>query len=274
MSPLTTLTKNSDVKKARKQLRGAGRNASKTVAPVAADARDATIRAADATRDWAAPKVETAVDWAAPKVSSAKEWAAPHVDTAKEWAGPKVEPALDKVVDKVNADVLPAVASAVASALAATEPQRTEIADRGAAAVAALRGEVVAPSRKKHRVRKLFLLAGVLGAAWAGWKAWIARKQDPVDAWTTPSSPAVSPSTPVGNVTAVSTPSPATAPTTDDPGGAGPDEALADAADEAADEPPASTTEKVTPVRAKKVSDAAAKGASAKSGSKSTGTTS
>ena len=103
------------------------------------------------------------------------------------------------------------VAGAIASALAATEPQRAEIADRGAAALAALRGEVTAPNRKKHRVRKFFLFAGVLGAAWAGWKAWVARKQDPVDAWTTPSSPAVSPSTPVGNVTAVSTPSPVVA---------------------------------------------------------------
>jgi hypothetical protein len=265
VSPLTTLTKNSDVKKTRKQLRSAGKNATKTVAPVAADARDATVRAADATRDWAAPKVETAVDWAAPKVSSAKDWAAPHVDTAKEWASPKVEPA----VDKVKADVLPAVVGAIATALAATEPQRTEIADRSAAALAALRGEVAAPSRKSHRVRKFFLLAGVLGAAWAGWKAWLARKQDPVDAWTTPSS--ISPSTPVGNVTAVGTASPETTPTTDDPGGAGPDEALADAADESADGPPVTTTEKVTPARAKKVSDAASKATSAKPGPKGAG---
>jgi hypothetical protein len=33
VSPLTTLTKNSDVKKARKQLRSAGKSASKTVTP-------------------------------------------------------------------------------------------------------------------------------------------------------------------------------------------------------------------------------------------------
>jgi hypothetical protein len=270
VSALTTLKKNSDVKKARKQLRGAGKNASKTVAPVAADARDATVRAADATRDWAAPKVETAVDWAAPKMSSAKDWAAPHVDSAKDWAAPMVEPA----VDKVTSDVLPVVAGAIASALAATEPQRAEIADRGAAALAALRGEVTAPSRKKHRVRKFFLLAGAVGAAWAGWKAWLAKKQDPVDAWTTPSS-AIAPSAPVGTVTAVgSTPAatPTTAtPTTDDPGGAGPDEALADAVDEATaveDGSPAATepvTEEVTPSNAKKVSDAASKGATKKS---------
>ena len=182
MSRQTTLSK-SDVKKARKQLRAARKNASTTVAPIAADAREATVRAADATRDWAAPRVESAVDWAAPRVSTARDWAAPRVDTAKDWAAPRVEPA----VEKVKSDVLPAVTGAIATALAATEPQRHEIADRSAAALAALRGEVPAPSRKKrHRVRKAFLLAGVLGAAWAGWKAWIARTQDPVDAWTTP----------------------------------------------------------------------------------------
>ena len=181
---------------------------------------------------------------------------------------------MEPAVDKVKADVLPAVAGAIASALAATEPQRAEIADRSVAALAALRGEVTAPSRKKHRLRKLVLLAGVLGAGWAGWKAWLARTQDPVDAWTTPPSLATSPSTPVGNVTAVGTSSAATTPTTpttDDPAGAGPDEALADAADESADVPPATTTEKVTPARAKKVSDAAAKG-TPKPGPKGTST--
>jgi hypothetical protein len=141
------------------------------------------------------------------------------------------------------------------------------------AALAALRGEVTAPSQtKKHRLRKLVLLAGVLGAGWAGWKAWLARKQDPIDAWTTPPSLATSPGTPVGNVSAVGTSSSVTTPTTDDPAGAGPDEALADAADEAAVVPPATTTEKVTPARAKKVSDAAAKRTSAKPGPKGTST--
>ena len=60
-------------------------------------------------------------------------------------------------------------------------------------------------------------------------------------------------------------------PATDDPGGAGPDEALADAVDEATaveDGSPAATepvTEEVTPSNAKKVSDAASKGATKKS---------
>jgi hypothetical protein len=206
---------------------------------------------AGATKDWAAPKVETARDWAAPKV-----------ETARDWAAPKVEP----VADKVKSDVLPAVAGAVTAALAATEPVRSEAATRGSAALAALKGEVAPPKPKKHRLRKLFLLATVLGGAYAGWKAWVAKKDtsDPVSPWATPSTPVAT----TGTVRPVSTP---VRPATDDPGGAGPDEALADAADEAKaeDESPAEstttetvTTETVTPKNARKASNAAAKGPS------------
>jgi hypothetical protein len=233
-------------KKSRTTARRVNKRASKTVSPVAADAREATVRYADATRDWAAPKVETAVDWAAPKVG-----------TAKDWAAPRVEPA----VDKMKSDVLPLVAGAVATALAATEPARSEAATRGSAALAALKGEVAPPRQKKHRIRKLFVLASVLGAAYAGWKAWASRSSDPVDAWTTPASPAPAP---VGTVTAVG------APLTDDLAGASPDEALADAAaEEQAGQVDLTTTEPVSSARAKKVSDAAAKGRTKPSGSDS-----
>jgi hypothetical protein len=211
----------------------------KAVSPAAANAREATVRAADATRDWAAPKVESTVDWAAPKV-----------ETAKGWVAPKVEPAYDKIA--------PAIGAAVASALAATEPVRTEAGHRGAAAVAALKGDVSAPKPKKHRLRKLLLLGTVLGAAYAGWKAYLKRNTDPVDAWTTPSTMSTPPAAPL--VT------PAGTTMTDDPAGASPDEAIADEADEAEAQAgegtvDLTTTEPVTKARAKKVSDAAAKGA-------------
>jgi hypothetical protein len=195
--------------------------------------------------------VETAVDWAAPKVETAVDWAAPKVNTAREWAGPKVEPA----VEKVKSDVLPAVAGAVVSALAASEPVRTEAATRGTAALAALKGEVRPPRRSKHRIRKLFVLAAVLGGAYAGWKAWVARNADPVDAWTTAPTP-YRPQTPASTVTPV----PAGV-TTDDPAGASPDEALADAAAEEDAPVDLTTTEPVSAASAKKVSQAAAKGA-------------
>ena len=246
------------------------------VAPLASDARDTAARAAVTTRDWAAPKAVA----------------------AKEWAGPKVEPAVDKVKD----DLLPVVTGAVAAALAASEPVRHEAATRGSAAIAALKGEVAPPKPKKHRLRKLFLLASVLGAAYAGWKAWAGSQSgsDPVDAWKTPTtygggaaSGGSLGSVPAGSgsagsagsagggsagsagsagtssVTPVSPVAPVDTPTTDDPGGAGPDEALADAADEAlanqgGEEDTAAAapvTEKVTPAQAKKASQTAAKGA-------------
>jgi hypothetical protein len=189
--------------------------------------------------DWAAPKVETAVDWAAPKVS-----------TARDWAGPRVEPA----VEKVKSDVLPAVAGAVATALAASEPVRSEAAHRGSAALAALKGEVDPPRRSKHRVRNLLVLAAVLSGAYAGWKAWVARSTDPVDAWTT--APVARPHTASGTVTPVGAAVP-----TDDPAGASPDEALADAAAEEDAPVDLTTTEPVSTASAKKVSQAAAKGA-------------
>ena len=246
MSRMTTLQK-----KSRSTARRANKRAATTVSPVATDAREAAVRYADATRDWAAPKVETAVDWAAPKVETAVNWAAPKVTTARDWAGPKVEPA----VEKVKSDVLPAVAGAVVSALAASEPVRSEAATRGTAALAALKGEVGPPRRSKHRVRKLLLLTAVLGGAYAGWKAWVARNMDPVDAWTT--APVARPQTPVSSVTPVS----AGGIATDDPAGASPDEALADAAAEEDAPLDLTTTEPVSTASAKKVSQAAAKGA-------------
>lgn len=213
MSRMTTLRKDS-----RKRVR----RANKKIAPVASDARESAVKYAEEAREWAAPRVEAARDWAAPRV----------------------EPA----VTKVKSDVLPKVATAVTAALAASEPAREEAKTRGTAAIAALKGEVEAPAPKKHRLRKLFLLAGVVGAAVAGWKAWAAqgREEQP---WATPL-----PST--GNVT----PAPAH-PVTDDVAGSSPDEALADAAEETAvesetlaatAESPAVETEKVAPKQAKK----------------------
>lgn len=233
----------SRTKTLRKQTRSKARAANKKAAPVAAEARDTAARYAGQTRDWAAPRVEA----------------------AKDWAAPRVEPA----VEKVQKDVMPAVAGAVTAALAASEPARQEAAARGSAALAALKGEVQAPKPKKHRVRKLFLLATVLGAAYAGWKAWAAKSSsDPAQAWSSSSSSYGAGSSGSG-VTSMAA---ASRPATDDTAGAGPDEALADAADEAKveDEPAGgaaagTTTEKVTPKNARKVSDAAAKGSSSKS---------
>jgi hypothetical protein len=214
-----------DLTTLRKQSRKKARRANKKVAPIASDARDTAVRTAETTRDWAAPKVEA----------------------ARDWAGPRVEPAVTRVKD----DVLPKVAGAVAAALAASEPAREEAMSRGTAALAALKGEVEAPKARKHRLRRLFLLAGLVGAAVAAWKAWNAQaKVDHPEPWV------------------AAAPAPGTSPRvipTDDPAGASPDEALADAAEavqaadlpaaEVADVPP--TTEPVSPEQSTKVDKAA-----------------
>ncbi|MGH8971083.1 MAG: hypothetical protein ACRDV1_14175 [Actinomycetes bacterium] len=216
----------------RKETRKRARRANKKVAPAASDAREGAIRYAEATRDWAAPKAEATRDWAAPKV----------------------EPA----VSKVKEDVLPKVAGAVAAALAASEPARDEAKTRGTAAIAALKGEVEAPKPKRHRVRKLFLLAGVLGAAYAGWKAWAAGRSDAPEPWATPATT----SDTTGNVSPVGA---GVTPVGDDFAGASPDEALADAAEEAeltTTAEAAPETETVTPKRARKVNKASEAGRS------------
>jgi len=214
--------------------------------PTRNDTRRANKKAAAEARDTAVRYAETTRHWAAPKVVAAKDWASPHVEPA---------------MDKVKGDVLPAVAGAVTAALAATEPVRSEAATRGSAAFAALKGELDPPKPKKHRLRKLMMLATVLGAAYAGWKAWASQNSsdDPTEAWTTPSSTSSFGSSPG----AVSPVTPVDRPMTDDAAGAGPDEALADAAEESALEDSSATitmpsvTESVSSENSRKAAEAA-----------------
>jgi hypothetical protein len=233
-----------DLKKLRKESRKSARRAGKKISPVASDARESAARYAESTRDWAAPKVE-----------AARDWAAPHVEAG---------------ATRVKDDVLPRVAGAVSAALAASEPAREEAKTRGSAALAALKGEIEAPKPKKHRLRKLFLLAGVVGAAVAGWKAWVGQTNRQPEPWATPIGTASRSGTGTGGSAGSSTGTAsihtAAAPVTDDVGGASPDEALADQADEdavsaekstpgtsSATRPSTtSTTEKVPPKAAKK----------------------
>src|SRR5688500_17744203 len=161
-----------DLKKLRKESRKSARRAGQKMAPVASDARESAARYAESTRDWAAPKVE-----------AARDWAAPHVEAG---------------ATRVKDDVLPRVAGAVTAALAASQPAREEAQTRGSAAPAALKGEIEAPKPKKHRLRKLFLLAGVVGAAVAGWKAWVGQTNRQPEPWATPIGTASSAGTGTG----------------------------------------------------------------------------
>jgi len=227
----------------RSESRKSARRSTMRLAPAATDVRDSAVRAAETTRDWAVPRVEAARDWAAPRV--------------------------EPVSTKVKEDVLPKVAGAVGAALVASEPVREEAKSRGTAAIAALRGEIEAPKPKKHRVRKFFLFATLVGAAVAGWKAWVGKANRQPEPWATPISSAPSngmsssSGTSAGGSAGFSTTSvsPATtsAPSGTDAAGASPDEALADASDDTSmgggdltDTAPSQTVEKVTPKAAKK----------------------
>jgi Family of unknown function (DUF5324) len=134
-------------------------------------------------------------------------------------------------------DLLPKVAVAVATALAAAEPVRDEARVRSAAAVQALRGDVrPVRSRRSGRGGRGLAVVGAAGAvaaaAAAGYKAWSDSRSDPwgdVPGYTPPSGPVIEP---------VAPPVPAV-PVSDDPAAASPDEALADAVVE---EPGAAST--------------------------------
>ncbi len=186
--------------------------------------------------DKIGPQVEHAVD-------AAREKAGPVIADARDKAGPiiadargKAAPAVQDARDRINADVIPALAAALAAANEATEDVRGETAKRGKAAVAALKGEVaVAEPKKKHRFRKFLLVLGLGGAA-----AFVARKlsdRPSTTTWESNYTPSPAPAAPTAaNPVGSHKADPDDG--GDDAGGASPDVAAADAAAE----PHAATT--------------------------------
>jgi hypothetical protein len=170
--------------------------------------------------DKVAPTVESARDKAAPLIADARDKAAPLVADARDKAGP----ALAAGKERLTTDVLPVITAAIVAAGEATEDVRGETKKRGKAAVAALKGEVEAPEKKTHRVRKALILLGLGGIIAA-----VAKKlsdRPATTAWQssytpTPSAPAAASGTSGGAHKA-----------DNDQGGASPDVAAADAAAE------------------------------------------
>jgi hypothetical protein len=168
--------------------------------------------------DMVAPTVESARDKAAPLIADARDKAAPLVADAREKAGP----ALAAGKERLATDVLPVITAAIVAAGEATEDVRGETKKRGKAAVAALKGEVEAPEKKKHRVRKALILLGLGGIIAAVAKKLSDRPAS--TAWQssytpTPSAPAAASGAGGGAHKADA-----------DQGGASPDVAAADAA--------------------------------------------
>ena len=143
---------------------------SERVAPVAASAGQAARESAQQAGQTARVAAQTARQAAHDYAAEAREWATPLVEVA---------------VERVRDDVIPKVAGAVTAAMLASEPVRDEAKARGAAAMAALKGETVVPaSKKKHRVRKFLLLLALSGGGVAVWRALNPRRDD--DLWSAP----------------------------------------------------------------------------------------
>ena len=161
------------------------------------------------------PQVEHAME-------TAKEKAGPVIAEAREKAGPAVSDAREKI----QTEVIPALTAALAAADEATAEVREEAGKRSKAAVAALKGEVEAPTKKTHKFRNFLLLLGLGGVV-----AFVAKKMSDRPAsttWESNYTPAPAPqATPASG-----------AHRADDHGGASPDVAAADAAAE----PHAATT--------------------------------
>jgi hypothetical protein len=211
---------------------------------------EARTKAADA-KEKAAPYVAQAREKAAPLVAEAREKATPAVDTAKM---------------KFTTEVLPVLTAAIAAAEEATEELREEASKRGAATAAALKGEIEAPKKKSHKLRNLLIVVGLGGIA-----AFVTKRmsdREASTAWqssytptpastgsaTSPSysSPGVSATgpagfddTPMGTAAAA-----AAAASARDEGAAGPDEAVADAA-----EAPHAATTPDNPLEETKIDD-------------------
>jgi vacuolar-type H+-ATPase subunit H len=154
------------------------------------------------------------------------------VETAKEKAGPVIAEARDKAApavsdarDRINTEVIPAIAAAIAAANEATEEVRGEAGKRSKAAVAALKGEVEAPTKKTHRFRNFLVVLGLGGLV-----AFVAKKlsdRPSTTTWESNYTPAPAPTTPTSAAGAHRAEGEG-----DDQGGSSPDVAKADAAAE------------------------------------------
>ncbi|MEU0223271.1 DUF5324 family protein [Streptomyces sp. NPDC006284] len=159
-------------------------HAAEVVAPYADTAKDRAAHYAQEARGRLAPKVSQAACQArlqygahvAPYLEQARTHVPPKVDAAAQEAAVRTRLAARQAADYSKPRIEQAVAAAV--------PVRDEAAARGAAALAALRGQVTAKEiqklTRKHqrraragRIAKVLAVAGVVaGGAFAAWKWW------------------------------------------------------------------------------------------------------
>jgi hypothetical protein len=170
--------------------------------------------------DYVEAAVDTAREKAGPALADARDKAGPILADAKDKAGPVLTDARGKAGPLIAQGA--AIASERASAAASLAAEKASAGQELATAKAAeLRGQ----PKKKHRLRKLFLLSGV--AALLGFLYQKARAGSESDNWQSSYTP-----TPAPRPSAAATPVSDGDPTADDEGGAGPDDAIADAVEE------------------------------------------
>ena len=159
-------------------------HAAEVVAPYADTAKDRAAHYAHEARVRLAPKVSLAADQArvqydalvAPRLEQALTLVPPKVDQAAHEAAVRTRKAAQQAADYSR----PRIEQAVAAA----GPDADEAAARGAAALAALRGQVSAKeiqklvSRQQRRARagraakELLVVGAVAGGAFAAWTRW------------------------------------------------------------------------------------------------------
>ncbi len=235
----------------------AARRSQEVLVPQAAKLRASAVQQAITAR-------ERALDWAGPRAAAVSDWAGPRADVARQ----RVSDAVDTARTKATNDVMPKVAATSAAVVAAATPLGREALSRADAAILALRGELSPSpvkrgllrrrsSARRGSLRSLAVSAGVVGGLAAGWRAWSRREGETwhansadlsesssyagsmptvgTAAATEPGSTgAVTHGDALGDAVPTTTPASAAsagapAVSSDDAGGASPDEALADA---------------------------------------------
>jgi hypothetical protein len=176
--------------------------------------------------DYVETAVETAREKAGPILAEAKDRAGTALADARDQAAPVLTDAKDRAVPLLAAGA--AVAAEKASAAADLAAAKAAEGKEAAAAKAAeLNG------KKRHRFRKFMIFGAVVAALGfiASKLRSAADREDWQSSYTpTPPPPARATDTPIADAAATAS---ASAAEVADEGGAGPDEALADAAEEA-----------------------------------------
>jgi vacuolar-type H+-ATPase subunit H len=174
--------------------------------------------------------IEQAADYVEAAVETAREKAGPAIADAIDKAGPVLTDAKDKA-GPVLTDAKDKAAPLLAAGIAAAAAQASNVADLASEKAGELQDKITGEPKKKHTFRKILVITGI--AALLGFVAKKLASRGQQDNWQSSYTPPPPPGqqasdTPIFDAAAAASDD-EIAP--DDEGGAGPDEALADAAE-------------------------------------------